>query len=195
MTNAARLKRKNKYKTALGMQIILLPENYKEVLPLAKKAKGIGMDYLVVKPYSQHPLSITKRYQHIKYAGYLGLAEELKKLNCKDFNVIFRINTMVKWDEQGHSYKHCLALPFWAYIDASGRVWACSIYLGKERFCLGDIYTSSIGRIWGFAKRRRLIDWAASRLNTSQCRINCRMDEINRYLWELKHKPAHVNFI
>jgi len=25
--------------------------------------------------------------------------------------------------------------------------------------------------------------------------VGCRMDEINRYLWELKHPHPHVNFV
>jgi hypothetical protein len=33
------------------------------------------------------------------------------------------------------------------------------------------------------------------KLDVSRCRVNCRMDEINRYLWDLKSPPEHVNFI
>lgn len=33
------------------------------------------------------------------------------------------------------------------------------------------------------------------KLDTHKCRINCMMDEINRYPWELKHLPEHWNFI
>ena len=29
------------------------------------------MDYLVVKPYSQHPFSKTAKYKNIKYSKYL----------------------------------------------------------------------------------------------------------------------------
>jgi hypothetical protein len=32
-------------------------------------------------------------------------------------------------------------------------------------------------------------------LNIDKCRVNCRMDPVNRYLWDLKSPPAHVNFI
>lgn len=195
MAYAAKIRRNNNYPCALGMQIILLPDNYKEVASLARKARGIGMDYLVVKPYSQHPLSKTKIFKDIKYSRYLDLSERLEKINNKHFNVVFRMNTMKKWDEPKRSYKHCLALPFWAYIDAAGNVWACSMYLKNNNFCLGNIYKTKFKDIWESAKHKKLISWAANKLNTDKCRVNCRMDEANRYLWELTHPSAHVNFI
>lgn len=191
----AAIKRKKRYKCTLGMQIILLPENHKELTLLAKKAKKIGMDYLVVKPYSQHPLSITQKYKDIKYSNYINLADGLTKLNDNNFRVIFRIISMRKWDEAKHSYKHCLALPFWAYIDSGGNIWSCSIYLTKDKFCLGNIYKNTFKEIWESPKRIKFHNWAAKKLDTNECRINCRMDEINRYLWELKHPIEHVNFI
>ncbi|MDD5584274.1 MAG: radical SAM protein [Candidatus Omnitrophica bacterium] len=195
LTYAAGVRKKNHYACTLGMQLILLPQNYQEVVALAKKAKAIGMDYLVVKPYSQHPLSITTKYENIKYRRYRGLAEELRALNSKSFNVVFREHTMQKWDEGGHAYAHCLGLPFWAYIDACGNVWACSIYLSKEKFCLGNIYKNTFRQIMESPKRKKLLRFAQEKLDTSQCRVNCRMDEINRYLWDLKNPSEHVNFI
>jgi radical SAM protein with 4Fe4S-binding SPASM domain len=196
MSFAAKIKREKKYKCTLGMQIVLLPENYSEAILLAQKAKDIGMDYLVVKPYSQHPLSKTTKYKNIKYFNYVNLAAKLEKLNSKGFNVIFRIQTMKKWDEAKRNYKHCLALPFWAYVDSGGDVWACSIYLTKERFRLGNIYQDKFQVIWQGQRRMRFLSWAEGKLDTNRCRINCRMDEINRYLWQLKHDaPGHVNFI
>ena len=195
MSYAARLRRDKKYNCTLGMQIILLPDNYKEVESLAKKAKAIGMDYLVVKPYSQHPLSKTIKYKNIKYNDYAGLSEKLKKFSDGKFNVIFRLHTMKKWDEGKRTYKHCPALPFWAYIDAGGNVWACSIYLTKDKFCLGNIYKNTFKQIWESEKHKNLLRFANEKLDSGKCRVNCRMDEVNRYLWELKNPPAHVNFI
>ena len=195
MSYAADLRQRKGYKCTLGMQIVLLPENYREVELLAKKAKDIGMDYLVVKPYSQHPLSKTKKYKNIRYSDYLGLKEKLDTFNSAKFNVVLRIHAMKKWDEAKRDYKHCPALPFWAYIEASGDVYACSIYLTKNKFCLGNIYKDTFKNIWGGKKRLCLLRFAENELDTGKCRINCRMDEINRYLWELKHPPEHVNFI
>ncbi len=195
MKNARRLKDQHGYKCALGMQLVLLPENSKSLFELAKIARDIGMDYLVVKPYSQHPQSRTRVYEDIKYSDYLPMAEELRKYTTSTFNVIFRLNTMKKWDETSRSYTSCHALPFWSYIDAGGNVWGCSVYLGDERFAYGNIYESAFAEIWEGAKRKSSLQWTGGGLDTSQCRVNCRMDEVNRYLWELKNPQEHANFI
>lgn len=195
LTAASMIRQKNGYKCALGMQILLLPENKDEVVSLAKVARDIGMDYLVVKPYSQHPLSKTDRYKDVKYSEYTHLIDALSELNTKDFSVIFRMNTMKKWDENARDYSKCFALPFWSYIDAGGKVWGCSVYLGDERFLYGNIYEKTFGEIWKGEKRIQSLQWVETELDANQCRTNCRMDEVNCYLWKLKNPDRHVNFI
>jgi radical SAM protein with 4Fe4S-binding SPASM domain len=125
----------------------------------------------------------------------MSLSDSLSKIKTKNFSVIFRINTMKKWDENTKNYKHCLALPFWTYIDSGGNVWGCSAYLGDDRFLYGNIYENAFREIWKGERRRISLQWVQKEFNANQCRINCRMDEINRYLWELKNPPEHVNFI
>lgn len=194
MKYAAKARKAAGYKCALGMQMVLLPENFKEAITLAKIAKKIGMDYLVVKPYSQHLFSKTSRYKHIRYKKYLAIQDDLAGLNDKNFNVIFRVRTMRKWDEGRRPYRHCSALPFWTYIDAGGNVWGCSAYLGDNRFLYGNIYRNTFKEIWEGRRRRRLLKLEGA-IDTKKCRVNCRMDEVNRYLWELKDPPEHINFI
>ncbi|MFC1570447.1 radical SAM protein [Candidatus Omnitrophota bacterium] len=195
MTYAAKTKRENGYRTALGMQLLLLPDNAHEAVLLAEKARDIGMDYLVVKPYSQHPQSKTTVYSDVKYGEYEELSGELEKVNTDSFRVIFRVNTMKKWDEGERNYSRCLALPFWSYIDAGGNVWGCSVYLGDDRFMYGNIYENSFKDIWESEKRMKSLKWVEEHLDSSECRVNCRMDEVNRYLWDLRNPPEHVNFI
>ncbi|HAZ10456.1 MAG TPA: radical SAM protein [Candidatus Omnitrophica bacterium] len=195
MSYAAELRDKKGYNCTLGMQLVLLPQNSGEVELLAEKAKEIGMDYLVVKPYSQHPQSKTRIFKDIKYSKYYDMADSLSRYNDKNFHIVFRIHAMQKWDGADKSYKHCLALPFWSYIDSDGNVWACSIYLTDKKFMIGNIYKDSFGQIYKSDKYKKLINRAGKALDTSKCRVNCRMDEINRYLWELKNPSEHVNFI
>lgn len=195
MDFAVRLRKKKGYKCSLGMQILLLPENKREIVGLAKTARDIGLDYLVVKPYSQHPFSKTTRYKNIRYSKYFKLAEQAEACNTDKFNVIFRLHTMKKWDQSLRNYKHCYALPFWSHIDAGGNAWGCSAYLGKMDFSYGNIYQNTFKEIWESVRRKKLVESVEKNLCIENCRINCRMDEINRYLWELKNPAEHVNFI
>ena len=195
MAYAAELKRKKKLSCALGMQLVLLPDNVGEAATLAAKAKKIGMDYLVIKPYSQHPQSKTRIYSKVKYSGYEKLAKSLEKFNGNGFSVVFRLNTMKKWDEADKGYDRCLALPFWTYVDADANVWGCSMFLGDEKFRYGNLYKNTFREIWEGEKRKKSLAYVCKGLDASRCRVNCRMDEINRYLWKLKTPPEHVNFI
>ncbi|MCP4679648.1 MAG: radical SAM protein [Deltaproteobacteria bacterium] len=192
---AAERKEQRGYDCTLGMQLLLLPENAKEVTTLAKRARDAGADYLVVKPYSQHPQSQTTEYQDCNYENYSALAEELSTYSTENFDVIFRGNAMEKWDGGERTYNRCLGTPFWSYIDAGGNVWACSMYLNQGQFLFGNIAEHSFEEIWQGEKRRSVLEHIHHHLDATECRTNCRMDEINNYLWRIKHPLPHDNFI
>lgn len=187
---------KRRKKTALGAQMVLLPENAKEAEVLAKRARDAGLDYVVIKPYSQHKLSVTRTYEGMKYDAWLGLAERLEPLNSKTFSVVFRENAMRKWDEPDRAYEKCGATPyFWAYVMADGAVYGCSAYLLDERFNYGSIASATFKQVWEGEKRKANWKYVREQLDIGECRKNCRMDEVNRYLARLKNPPEHVNFI
>lgn len=183
----------------LGAQILLLPENIDEVETLAKRCRDeVGLDYLVVKPYSQHLFSLTNRYENIDYSGLLELGERLEKLNTADFRVVFRRRTMEKYSASPESrYKRCYSTPMaWAYVMADGRVFSCSAYLTDDRFDLGNLNEQSFQEIWQGEQREKNYQFVANELDIGNCRRNCRMDEVNQYLYELiEARIPHVNFI
>jgi len=193
LEHAVNVRNKNKYKCTLGIQILLLPENSHEVEQLVITAKNIGIDYLVVKPYTHH--SQNEHEYHIQYNDYAHIADKLKQYNSNEFNTIFRINAMQKWDKKNRGYNKCLALPFWSYIDSGGNVWGCSAHLLNDKFHYGNINSQSFQAIWESDKRLQSLRWVDKNLNLNSCKFNCRMDEINRYLWDLKNPPEHANFI
>lgn len=192
---AVEYREKHDIKCTLGVQILLLPEVEKEIEVLTKTVKDIGIDYLVVKPYSQHPQSITKKYKDIVYSKYDYLYGKLQKYNSDGFSVIVRLNTMQNWDKGCKDYETCLGLPFWSYVDAGGNVWGCSMYLNDGRFLYGNIVDNTFQEIWTGDMRKKSMAFVENELSVSKCRVNCRMDNINKYLWELKHPNEHVNFI
>ncbi len=187
------------YSCVLGAQILLLPENAAEVETLARLCRDeIGLDYLVIKPYSQHTFSETQRYQKINYQGYAELGLQLAALNTEQFSVIYRENTMKKHDEgDAHRYSQCHATPaFWAYVMSTGAVYGCSAYLLDPRFDYGNINASSFRDIWEGESRRKNFRYVREELDIRECRLNCRMDEVNRYLNRLvKQDVQHINFI
>ncbi len=197
LKRAVEAKRKKNLDCVIGAQSLLLPENADEMGKLAEICRDeIGLDYLVVKPYSQHLFSDTHKYEDIDYAQHLALAEQLESYNTKTFNVVFRGHAMKKYTESDR-YQKCNATPFvWGYIMADGSVYGCSAYLLDKRFEYGNINEQSFQAIWEGEKRQKSFEFIRHELDIKDCRRNCRMDEVNRYLHSmLEDKIPHVNFI
>jgi radical SAM protein with 4Fe4S-binding SPASM domain len=195
VSNAVRLKNKNNYDCTIGVQCILLPENYREISLLAALLKDIGVDYLTVKPFIQHLMSSNTIDEGFRYKDLMYLEDELKEYSQNGFNVVFRAHGMEKLESKERPYERCLGLPFFAEIVSNGNVYTCGPYLGDERFCYGNIYENTFTEIWEGGRRKQILKMVETELDVRKCMHNCRLDEINRYLWGLKHPSVHVNFI
>ena len=192
MQEAVRVKRDQKIHTTLGVQLLLLPDNKDEIVQMGKELRKIGVDYFTIKPFSQHPQS--EQILQVNYHEMLGLEQEVKELETDDFKVYFRTHSMEKL-ECKREYKQCLALPFMVYIDAKGNLWPCIVFMGKEEFSYGNLNKNSFVEIWEGARRHIISEHFMSMDLEKNCREICRLDEMNRYLDELKHPGEHVNFI
>jgi GTP 3',8-cyclase len=186
-------------KVTLGAQSLLLPENMNEMKTLATICRDeIGLDYLVVKPYSQHMFSETHRYEGIDYSELVTMGDELNDLSTDSFQVVFRGHTMNKY-VQGNKerYPKCSATPsLWAYVMADGRVFSCSAFLLDKRFDVGNINDLSFQEIWQGKRREENFKFVKHELDISECRVNCRMDAVNRYLHAVTSRDVeHINFI
>ena len=197
MITLVRHKRDNNLHCTLGAQTLLLEENYNEIETLAKLCRDkIGLDYLVVKPYSQHLFSNTQRYKTFDYQQFREYGESLAHLNTDTFSLVFRGHTMQKLSAADR-YDRCYSTPFlWGYILANGVVSGCSAFLLDKRFEYGNINEHSFQEIWEGEERRKGFEFVMNELDISECRVNCRMDEINRYLHQIDTQSVpHMNFI
>lgn len=165
----------------LGVQMVCLPENAGEEKDIQALCDEAGVDYLVFKPYSQHKMSITRKYEGYKPIGLpQGKGTVIRHEAIKT---------------EGHEYSKCNATPFfWAYIMATGDVYSCSAYLLDERFRLGNINEQSFHEIWEGNLRHKNWQLVTQSLDINECRVNCRQDKVNRYLWGFEHQE-HRNFI
>lgn len=192
MEEAVRVKREQHLHTTLGVQLLLLPDNKDEIVQMGKQLREIGVDYFTIKPFSQHPQS-----QHILQVDYkemLELEKEVNELQTDDYRVYFRAHSMQKL-ECKRCYEHCWALPFMVYMDAKGNLWPCIVFMGKEELKYGNINEESFASIWEGDHRKEIIDYFMNMDLEKNCRELCRLDEMNRYLNELKYPGEHVNFI
>lgn len=159
---------KRKGDCQVGAQMVLLPSNAHEVDIFKALCADAGLDYGVVKPYSQHKSSINRMdWKPVKLPESAG-------------NVIVRERAA---QTEAHPYERCEATPFmWAYIMASGDVYSCSAYLLDERFRLGNIGEHGFREIWEGERRRENWELVRKRLDIRDCRVNCRMQRVNEYL-------------
>lgn len=180
-------------KTVIGVQTVVLPDNLHTIDGLIERAKEAKVDYVVLKPYSQHKSSETRVYEEVQYND-----SELLSFAAKGNDrtkVIVRTQAMEDWDAKEHSYKTCGATPFfWAYIMATGDVYSCSAYLLNDEFRLGNVNEQTFKEIWEGEKRRAHIEKMKT-LDISQCRLNCRMNQVNKYLAKIATPNEHANFI
>ena len=192
LEKAVRVKRDKNLSTTLGVQCLLLPDNIEQLVSMARELRDIEIDYLSIKPYSQHLHS--KNTFQIDYSAMLELEQELKQYETEKFAIYFRANAMRKMHHE-KCYKQCYGLPFMTHIDAKGNIWPCVAHIGAEELCYGNIYEQTFEEIWEGHRRQEIIQKICAFDINKMCREACRLDEINKYLDELKHPGEHVNFI
>jgi MoaA/NifB/PqqE/SkfB family radical SAM enzyme len=195
METAARIRQQEGHACTLGLQCILLPENAAHMPALARRARDLGADYLVIKPYTHSPKSLSDHYGNISYADCEELGETLRLEEREGFTIIFRHEAMRRWDAKKSAFDRCLALPFWVYVDAEANVWGCLRHLQEEAFHYGNLAEQTFARVWTGEKRRDKVARCEEFMDVSRCHVTCRMEAINEYLWRLRHPEAHDNFI
>ncbi len=189
---AVRVKKEQKLKTTIGVQILLLPDNKDEIVQMGRELRKIGVDYFTIKPFMQHPQNA--HLIQVEYEDTQALEEEVKKLETEEFKVYFRSNAMKNIScERG--YTKCWGLPFMVYLNAKGDIYSCIRILGRDELKYGNLYEQSFCDIWEGVHRKKVTDYLMNMNLDENCGKTCRMNEINKYLEKLKYPDGHVNFI
>ena len=192
MSDAAAVKREQKLGTTLGAQLLLLPENKDEVVTLAKIIRETGFDYFTVKPFSQHPSSKAKLT--VDYSEAEDIGKELRQYETEDFKIYFRSKSIENLNME-KPYDFCDGLYFMTYMDANGDVFPCIVFMGQDDFIYGNINEKTFPEIWESERAKKIRAMFDDAFIHAHCRKTCRLDEINKYLHELRHPGSHVNFI
>ena len=184
-------------KTTIGVQFVILEENRADLAAALELWSSLGVDYISLKPFSQHPQMLNKK--EVNY--YARLIDEVDEV-VKEYQarvttpIVFRREALINYQARGQRFDCCHALPFWGYISSRGDFHTCSVYLGDDRFNVGNINKQDMGEILFGERRRKSVDFGRQGLDVKkECRVNCRMARINEFLAVLVNKPQHINFI
>ena len=192
LQNAIQIKRNKKLNVTLGGQLLLLEDNKTEVFALAKNLRDIGLDYITIKPFSQHKYS--GHLISVDYSESLEIERQVKELATNNFSIYFRHQAIKNLSEE-KPYDRCYALPFMTHISAKGEIFPCVAFVGIKDFLYGSLYEKSFVEIWESEHTRKIMEKFSGEFLKKNCRKACRLDEMNKYLYELKNPGAHVNFI
>jgi radical SAM protein with 4Fe4S-binding SPASM domain len=189
-------KRRRGLSVTIGLQMVLIPENVDQVVPLARLGRELGVDYLVVKQCADTVDNTLGVYNRLgEYDRFAEILAEAEALGTPDYSVI------IKWRQVTNrglrTYSHCLGVPFLLYSSGDGRLYPCGMFFNhrEEEFQMGDLKEQSFreilesGHYWQIVQKVQEID------ARNECYTNCRTNMINEFLWRLSHPPDHVNFI
>lgn len=201
------IKKENKFKVTLGLQMVLMPDFADQIIPLSGLGRELGVDYLVIKHCSDDESGALG----VDYAGYESLNEVLKEAESYS-NADYLVK--VKWSKilsRGRRcYSHCYGPPFIMQLSGSGLVAPCGMLFNDKykKFHIGNIAQTSFKDLWKSERYWEVMNLiAASKFNPqTDCGCLCLQDKVNEFLWDLKSgkaalgepaglPPAHINFI
>lgn len=201
-----RLKAENGWACTVGMQMVLMPQYADQILPLAKLAKELRPDYLVIKHCSDDETGALG----VDYSGYAALESALREAEAMSDD---KCRIVVKWSkiraEGKRSYQRCYGPPFLLQISGSGRIAPCGMLFADkyEKYHIGNITQTRFRDILAGDRY-----WEVMRLLSSEqfdaqtmCGTLCLQHKVNEALDGLRKgtalpaaagtPPQHINFI
>ena len=171
--------------TILGARCVINKYNYKEIVPIYKDAKELGVDYLIFIP----AVDYEKR-------GNVELSEEEKDYlrdEVKDIESSLddSFTNLRRITKQGGAYYKkeenrgfpCYAnqIRATAFINYDGGVWLCQPHIGNQKYCIGNINDCKFTEIWNSQRHCEVIELLDSEHEMGKCK-NCRSIAYNRVL-------------
>lgn len=191
---ASRYKKENNLSCKIGCQMIITDDSIDDAENLIKKLDSIGPDYLVMKPYCIHPQSHNRK--DLSLENYDEKLTRLSRQYTREgFSVIYRDVSFNEVEKSALDYDVCYGVNFISLIDASGNVLPCSVFYDNEQFYYGNINKNTFEEIWKSEQKKQVTEKVYKR-GSRNCRNNCRLNFVNKYLYTIKNKTKlHMNFI
>lgn len=179
----------------IGMQMVLTPDCFDQIIPMAEMALELGVDYLQIKQFSDPG---DERMHPFDYAEYQKVIAKLKEAEAMSND---KTNIIIKWSmindvDNKKPYDHCNSLPFLFQISGNSKCYPCGYLFNREEYCYGDLKEQSFEEIITSERYWNIIKYMANDFDVhTQCMGNCRHRFVLEFLHEYLNPPEHVNFI
>ncbi len=204
---AVDLKKKLNLKVTLGIQMVLLPEFKDEILPFAKLATDLGVDYGVIKHCSDDEFG-TLGVDYSKYEDMYSLLTEAEKMSNEKTKII------VKWskikDKGLPTYNRFYGPQFLLQISGSGLVAPSGMFFNARysKLHMGNFADERFKEIFKSDRYWKIMKYLASPNFDAQTMMGTL--PIQHYVSEAldnhikglakispskSDKPLHVNFL
>ena len=202
-----RIKKENNLKCTIGMQMVLMPKDADQIIPLAKLGKELRPDYAIIKHCSDNEDGDLG----IEYDAYEKLYDKLREAETYSDETY---KVVIKWSKIGdkglRSYQRCYGTPFMLQISGSGLIAPCGMLFNDryKKFHIGNITQERFKDIWSSDRYWDVIRYLSSPEFNAQkmCGSLCLQHKVNEALDKhLKNEikisrpggknPQHVNFI
>ena len=204
---AVELKRKKNLKVTLGIQMVLMPEFKDEILPFAKLAVELGVDYGVIKHCSDDETG-SLGVDYSLYESMYPLLESAEDLSTEKTKII------VKWekikDKGKSSYKRFYGPQFLLQISGSGLIAPSGMFFNAKfsKLHIGNFTEERFKDIFYSDRYWRPMEYLASPAFDArkmmgtlpiQHYISVALDNhvrgIERLTEATDESPLHVNFL
>lgn len=204
---AVELKKKLNLKVTLGIQMVLTPEMKSEIIPFAKLAINLGVDYGVIKHCSDDEFG-TLGIDYSKYEEMYPLIKEAENLSNDDTKII------AKWskikDKGISSYSKVYGPRFLLQLSGSGLVAPAGQFFNARysKLHIGNYTDERFKDIFKSIRYKRIMDYISSENFDAKTMmgtlpithyLNQALDNhvkgISKIMPATGQKPLHVNFL
>ena len=203
-----KFKKLYKLPVTIGLQMVLMPDLWEQVIPLAKLGRSLEVDYLVIKHCSDDEFG-SLGIDYSKYDKLIDLLKETETYSTSTYSVQAKWSKILSGGKR--SYSQCYGPPFMLQMSGSGLVAPCGMLFNdryKELYHIGNIAETRFKDIFNSDRYWEVMDRIASDKFDAHtmCGSLCFQHKANEYLWGLKkgminlekpkgEKPQHINFV
>lgn len=191
-----KLKKKLGFKCTVGLQMVLIPEALQYVMPVSYFALKHGIDYFVIKQFSDPGCKEMSRFNLNWYDS--SFTQETLAKAAGMSNKVTKI--IPKWgmiaSKGKRPYDHCVDCPLIFQISGNSRCYPCGFLFNNEKYCYGDLKVQTLKEILESRRYWDIIKYMKEKFDVHKdCMGCCRHDFTNEFIWDYLHPPTHINFI